>query len=112
MATCTTWRCSWPIRRVTRSTPTTKVGIRTVAVDGTRFLINGEPFYFTGFGKHEDIAVIGKGHNDAYMLHDFALLNWIGANSFRTSHYPYAEDVLDYADRQGIVSSTRRPRSA
>jgi beta-glucuronidase len=79
------------------------VGVRTVAVDGTRFLINGEPFYFTGFGKHEDLAVIGKGHNDAYLLHDFELLEWVGANSFRTSHYPYAEDVLDYADRQGIV---------
>ena len=79
------------------------VGVRTVAVDGSRFLINGEPFYFTGFGKHEDIAVIGKGHNDAFMLHDFELLKWIGANSFRTSHYPYSEDVLEYADRQGIV---------
>ncbi len=79
------------------------VGVRTVAVDGTRFLINGEPFYFTGFGKHEDISVIGKGHNDAYLVHDFELLKWVGANSFRTSHYPYAEDVLDYADRQGIV---------
>ena len=79
------------------------VGVRTVAVDGTRFLINGEPFYFTGFGKHEDIAVIGKGHNDAYLLRDFELLKWIGANSFRTSHYPYSQDVLDYADRQGIV---------
>jgi beta-glucuronidase len=79
------------------------VGVRTVAVDGTRFLINGEPFYFTGFGKHEDLAVIGKGHNDAFLVHDFELLKWIGANSFRTSHYPYAEDVLDYADRQGIV---------
>ena len=31
-------------------------GVRTVAVDGHRFLINGEPFYFTGFGKHEDFA--------------------------------------------------------
>jgi beta-glucuronidase len=79
------------------------VGVRTVAVDGTRFLLNGEPFYFTGFGRHEDLAVIGKGHNDAYLLHDFELLEWVGANSFRTSHYPYAEDVLDYADRQGIV---------
>jgi beta-glucuronidase len=79
------------------------VGVRTVAVEGTRFLINGEPFYFTGFGKHEDIAVIGKGHNDAFLVHDFKLLKWIGANSFRTSHYPYSEDVLDYADRQGIV---------
>ena len=80
-----------------------RVGVRTVAVDGTRFLINGEPFYFQGFGKHEDIPVIGKGHNDAYLLRDFELLKWVGANSFRTSHYPYAQDVLDHADRQGIV---------
>jgi beta-glucuronidase len=79
------------------------VGVRTVSIDGTRFLINGEPFYFTGFGMHEDFAVIGKGHNDALMLHNFELLKWIGANSFRTSHYPYSEDVLDYADRQGMV---------
>ena len=79
------------------------VGVRTVKVDGIRFLINGEPFYFTGFGKHEDVPVIGKGHNDAYLVHDFELLKWIGANSFRTSHYPYSEDVFDYADREGIV---------
>ena len=79
------------------------VGVRTVQVDGNRFLINGEPFYFTGFGRHEDLPVIGKGHNDPYLVHDFELLNWIGANSFRTSHYPYSEEVIDYADRRGIV---------
>ena len=79
------------------------VGVRTVAIDGTDFLINGEPFYFTGFGMHEDHVVRGKGHDDASMVHDFALLEWIGANSLRTSHYPYAEEVLDYADRHGIV---------
>jgi beta-glucuronidase len=37
------------------------------------------------------------------MVHDFALMDWLGANSFRTSHYPYAEEVLEYADRHGIV---------
>ena len=37
------------------------------------------------------------------MVHDFELLKWIGANSFRTSHYPYDEAVLDYADRHGVV---------
>jgi beta-glucuronidase len=79
------------------------VGIRTVQVVGTQFLINGEPFYFRGFGKHEDLNVHGRGHDDAAMLHDFSLLAWIGANSFRTSHYPYAEEVLEEADRQGIV---------
>jgi len=79
------------------------VGVRTVEVRGNQFLINGEPFYFTGFGRHEDTAVRGKGHDDAYLVHDFELMKWIGANSFRTSHYPYAEEVLEYADRHGIV---------
>lgn len=79
------------------------VGIRTVQVEGTQFLINGEPFHFKGFGMHEDHLVRGKGHDPVSMIHDFALLDWIGANSFRTSHYPYAEEILDEADRRGIV---------
>ena len=79
------------------------VGVRTVEVDGARFLINGEPFHFKGFGKHEDAAVRGKGYDDVFMVHDFALMQWLGANSFRTSHYPYAEEFLEYADRHGIV---------
>ncbi|KAH6638057.1 glycoside hydrolase superfamily [Boeremia exigua] len=78
-------------------------GVRTVEVNNAEFLINKMPFYFTGFGKHEDTAIRGKGHDPAYMVHDFELMKWIGANSFRTSHYPYAEEVLDYADRNGIV---------
>jgi beta-glucuronidase len=79
------------------------VGVRTVEVRGTEFLINGAPFRFTGFGMHEDHPTLGKGHNPAFLVQDFALLSWIGANSFRTSHYPYSEDVLDLADRNGVV---------
>jgi beta-glucuronidase len=79
------------------------VGIRTVKVSDNKFLINEKPFYFTGFGKHEDTPIRGKGHDPAYMIHDFQLMKWMGANSFRTSHYPYAEEVLEYADRHGIV---------
>jgi beta-glucuronidase len=77
--------------------------VRTVAVGGTEFLINGEPFHFRGFGKHENAPIRGKGHDDALMVHDFELIDWIDADSFRTSHYPYAEEVSDYADRHGIV---------
>jgi beta-glucuronidase len=79
------------------------VGIRSVRVEGARFLINGEPFAFRGFGKHEDSAFRGRGFDNVVMVHDFSLMEWIGANSFRTSHYPYAEEFLDYADRHGIV---------
>jgi beta-glucuronidase len=79
------------------------VGVRTVKVRGNQFLINNEPFYFTGFGMHEDHVVKGKGHDNSFLVNDFELLKWVGANSFRTSHYPYAEEVMDYADRHGIV---------
>lgn len=86
-----------------------RVGVRTVEVKGSKILVNGEAVYLKGFGMHEDIEVLGKGHNDAYMLHDFALLKWIGANSFRTSHYPYSEDMMDYADEQGILVIDETP---
>ena len=85
------------------------VGVRTVKVDGAKFLINNEPFYFTGFGMHEDHVVKGKGHDNSFMLNDFELLKWVGANSFRTSHYPYAEEVMEYADRQGFVIIDETP---
>lgn len=84
-------------------------GIRTIKINKSQFLINGKPFYFTGFGKHEDTAIRGKGHDQAYMVRDFQLLNWIGANSFRTSHYPYAEEMMEYADRRGIVIIDETP---
>ncbi|GES66721.1 beta-glucuronidase [Aspergillus terreus] len=86
-----------------------ETGVRTVTVSGNRFLINDQPFYFTGFGKHEDSAVRGKGYDSAYMVHDFQLMDWMGANSFRTSHYPYAEEVMEFADRHGIVVIDETP---
>ena len=85
------------------------VGIRTIAIDGTKLLLNGEPVYLKGFGMHEDHVTIGKAHSDAMMIRDFECLKWIGANSFRTSHYPYSEDVLDYADRQGFLVIDETP---
>ncbi|GFS74353.1 beta-glucuronidase [Nephila pilipes] len=78
-------------------------GIRTVKVTKNQFLINGKPFYFMGFGKHEDSNIRGKGLDIPLIIKDFNLIKWIGANSFRTSHYPYAEEVMDQADVQGIV---------
>ena len=84
-------------------------GVRTVRVDGSRLLVNGEPVYLTGFGMHEDHVTIGKAHNDALMIRDFECLTWVGANSFRTSHYPYSERVLDYADRNGFLVIDETP---
>ncbi len=88
---------------------TLEVGIRTVKVEGDKFLLNGEPVFFKGFGKHEDFYVSGKGYNNSLTVKDFYLLNWIGANSFRTSHYPYDEQILTAADRAGILVIAETP---
>jgi beta-glucuronidase len=82
---------------------TLDVGVRTVAVEGDRILLNGEPLFLTGFGKHEDFPVHGRGLNVPLIVKDHALLKWVGANSYRTSHYPYSEEAMMMADRQGIL---------
>ena len=84
-------------------------GIRTVKVEGTQFLINGKPFYFKGFGKHEDSAFHGRGLDLCLDVKDVNLIHWLHANSFRTSHYPYAEEMYDLCDREGIVVIDESP---
>ncbi|HEL0522394.1 TPA: beta-glucuronidase [Streptococcus equi subsp. zooepidemicus] len=78
-------------------------GIRSIAVEEGQFLLNGKPVYFKGFGKHEDTFINGRGLNEAANLMDMNLLKELGANSFRTSHYPYSEEMMRLADRMGIL---------
>lgn len=80
-----------------------EIGVRTVEVQGTDILINGKPVYLKGFGKHEDSDIVGRGFNRAVMKRDFELMKWIGANSFRTAHYPYSEEIYQMADREGFL---------
>lgn len=84
-------------------------GVRTVEVKDGQFLINGEPFYFKGYGRHEDTPFHGRGLDEAANIMDFNLMKWSGANSFRTAHYPYAEEVMRLADREGFVVINETP---
>jgi len=88
---------------------TLDVGIRTIAVEGHNILLNGEPIFLTGFGRHEDFPVHGRGFDLPVMIKDHTLLHWVGANSYRTAHYPYAEEQLLLADRLGILVIDETP---
>ncbi len=79
------------------------IGIRTVEIKGTDILLNGERVYLKGFGKHEDSDIVGRGFHMGVMKRDFECMKWIGANCFRTSHYPYSEEIYQMADREGIL---------
>ena len=84
-------------------------GIREVRVEGTRFLINGKPFRFHGPCKHEDSPFHGRGTDACLNVTDINLYHWLNANCFRTSHYPYAEEMYQLCDREGIVIVDETP---
>jgi beta-glucuronidase len=88
------------------------VGLRTIAVDGERLLLNGEPIELRGFGRHEDFPVLGRGASAAVAVRDLHLMRDLGANSFRTAHYPHDEETLDLADRLGLLVIAETPAVA
>jgi beta-glucuronidase len=79
------------------------VGMRSISVTNKQILLNGKPVFLKGFGKHEDFPVFGRGLAEPVMVKDYSLLKWVGANSYRTSHYPYDEEYMMMADREGIL---------
>ena len=88
---------------------TLSAGLRTVSVDGSHLLVNGRPVYLRGFGRHEDFPVSGRGFLASVVIKDYALMSWTGANSFRTTHYPYSDEMLDLADRLGFLVIAETP---
>ncbi len=87
----------------------THIGIRTIEVTDNQILLNGAPVYLRGVCKHEDFPVIGRGLSTPVVVKDFSLMKWLGANSFRTSHYPYAEECLMLADQMGFLVIDEMP---
>jgi beta-glucuronidase len=88
---------------------TLKIGIRTIEVKGDQLLLNGNPIKLIGFAKHIDFPITGRGFVPAVMIKDYSLMKWIGANSFRTSHYPYSEQMMDLADQLGFLVIDETP---
>ena len=78
-------------------------GIRSIEVRGHQILINEKPWYLKGPAKHEDSYFHGRGLDQCLNVTDIDLFHWLGANAFRTSHYPYAEEMYQLCDREGIV---------
>ena len=88
---------------------TQRIGVRSVKIDGCKLLLNGRPVYLQGFGRHEDFPIIGKGLNHSVNIRDHELLKWIHANSYRTTHYPYSEELVQLADEQGLLLIAEAP---
>lgn len=78
-------------------------GIREIKVEGGKILLNNEELFLSGFGKHEEYPIVGRGQFRAGYVRDHELMRWIGANSYRTSHYPYDEEMMRLGDQLGFL---------
>lgn len=88
---------------------TLPIGIREIKIEDDALLLNGQPIYLQGFGRHEDFPITGRGYLPAVIIKDYALMKWVGANSFRTTHYPYSEQMMNLADRLGFLVIDETP---
>ncbi|MET3452160.1 glycoside hydrolase family 2 TIM barrel-domain containing protein [Curtobacterium sp. 1544] len=79
-----------------------RLGFRTVAIAGDRFLVNGERVVFHGVNRHETHPERGRVFDEAHARADMALMKRHNVNAIRTSHYPPHPRVLDLADELGF----------
>ncbi|HZB45824.1 MAG TPA: beta-galactosidase GalB, partial [Pyrinomonadaceae bacterium] len=82
----------------------TVLGIRTIKFDAARgFLLNGEPVRMNGVCQHHDLGALGAALNTRALERQFELLKEMGVNAVRTSHNPPAPELLELADRMGLL---------
>lgn len=85
-------------------------GFRTAALDPERgFLLNGRPVRLNGVAKHQDRAGAGCAPTATQLDEDMAILQDLGANAVRLSHYQHPQYFYDLCDREGLVAWAEIP---
>ncbi len=83
---------------------TDEVGFRTIEVEGTKILLNGQPIFLHGIAIHAEAPFrTGRAYSQADVNQ---LLDWtqeLGANFVRLAHYPHDQRMTRETDRRGIL---------
>jgi len=87
-----------------------KIGFRTIAVEGSKILLNGEQIFLKGISIHEENPIRG---DRAFSMDDArTMLGWakeLGCNFVRLAHYPHNENMLRMADEMGMMVWEENP---
>ncbi len=82
----------------------TNFGIRTITFETDKgLLVNGEHVYVKGVCDHHDLGALGTAVNVRALERQIEILKEMGVNAIRTSHNPPSPELLDLADRMGIL---------
>lgn len=90
-----------------------KVGFRNCFLDPEKgFFLNENPFRVHGISKHQDFGSFGNATQIHHIKKDFDLIDEIGANAIRLSHYQHSQETYDMCDQLGYVTWAEIPMLA
>lgn len=82
----------------------TSFGIRDIRFDADKgFLLNGKSVKIKGACCHQNHGGIGTAVPEEVYRYRIRLLKEMGANAYRTSHYPPAPELLSVCDEEGML---------
>lgn len=82
---------------------TNRVGVRTVRVDGSGFLLNGQKRKFQGVCLHHDLGPLGAAVNRAALIRQVRILKDMGCDAIRTSHNMPSTMQMEVCDSMGMM---------
>ncbi|MCX2742294.1 beta galactosidase jelly roll domain-containing protein [Mangrovivirga sp. M17] len=86
------------------------VGFRYFRFDpNSGFYLNGKPAKLIGANRHQDYLDQGNAINNDHHFRDLKLLKEMGANFYRTAHYPQDPAVLEACDKLGLIVTMEIP---
>lgn len=82
----------------------TPFGVRSILfTPANGLLVNGKRVNLQGVCDHHDLGALGAALNDRALHRQIDELIEMGCNAIRTSHNPPAPELLEYADRRGVM---------
>lgn len=82
----------------------TRFGIRSLRFDpDTGLHVNGQPVRLQGVNNHHDLGALGAAFNERAAERQLEILQAMGANALRMAHNPPAPELLELADRMGLL---------
>lgn len=82
----------------------TTFGIRTIFFDPTKgFFLNGKSVKIKGADEHDDFAGLGTAIPNRVHIKRVEMLKSVGVNYLRASAHTFSDELLDAADRLGMV---------
>ena len=89
---------------------TDRFGFRTIHFNPDKgFFLNGKHVFLKGVNSHIDYGLTGKAVPDRAVRYKLELIKEMGANAFRTCHYPHSNAEMDMLDEMGflVIDETR-----